>query len=143
MPPTIKEYPNDESLERRYSGGSGGGRDQTGSSSSSGGGGGGGGSGSNNSSPRRLSDPWQDARTPTTATTLPQRSSPVDLDEEVGIDDLPPIGSSRPLVSITEDERGNLIRTTITRTVDSQGRTIIDRTSKIIEDKDKSVTAEV
>ena len=57
------------------------------------------------------------------------------------MDDLPPVGS--PLISVTEDERGNLIRTTITRTVDSQGRTIIDRTSEIIEDNDKAETASV
>lgn len=69
------------------------------------------------------------------------RSSPVDLDEEVGMDDIPPVGS--PLISITEDEQGNLIKTTITRTKDSHGRTIIDRTSEIIEDNDRAETASV
>jgi len=88
-------------------------------------------------SPVDAQDPWQEANPAVRSSSSQHRnSSPVDLDEEVGMDDLPSIGS--PLISITEDEDGNLVKTTITRTVDSQGRTIIDRTSRVIEDKDKA-----
>lgn len=122
--PTIKESSPPE-IERRYSAGV-----RTNSTSS------GGGSPHRPSSPQ---DPWQEQEQHRSSSL---RSSPVDLDEEVGVDDLPPIGCS-PLISITEDDRGNLIRTTITRTVDSQGRTIIDRTSEVIPDNDNADTASV
>uniref|UniRef100_A0A7S3KYP1 Uncharacterized protein n=1 Tax=Amphora coffeiformis TaxID=265554 RepID=A0A7S3KYP1_9STRA len=93
-------------------------------------------------SPVEVKDPWQESTATLRSSSSNHRnSSPVDLDEEVGMDDLPPIGS--PLVSITEDEDGNLVKTVITRTMDSQGRTIIDRTSRVIEDKDKAETSSV
>lgn len=89
-------------------------------------------------------DPWQEREEEDgqrQRSYSQNRSSPVDLDEELGVDDMPPIGS--PLVSVTEDEHGNLIRTTITRTVDSRGRTIIDRTSQRIDDNDTAESASV
>jgi hypothetical protein len=81
--------------------------------------------------------------TPTVPTGFQSRPSPPaerHPDIEVADDSE---GTDSPLISITEDEEGNLMKTTITRSVDEFGRTIIDRTVEQIFDNDRTETASV
>jgi hypothetical protein len=81
--------------------------------------------------------------TPTVPTGFQSRPSPPaerHPDIEVADDSE---GTDSPLISITEDEEGNLMKTTITRSVDEYGRTIIDRTVEQIFDNDRAETASV